>query len=154
MYVSLKAKLFAAALLNPRLVYLLGGGSPLIMRWFDTTLPQYGGTGFPAVVVRQISDPPMYATSGRLPTGFARMQFDCYGAGAAGGGNQPPDSQSANELVEALTEFLDGFNGDGITGRPQSPNMVMGDKDGGIAQTQPLTYVRIVDAKIFWNPNV
>ena len=143
MYQSLKAKLFAAALLNPSLVYLLGGGSPLVLRWFDQQLSQY--STFPAVVVQQISDPQMYATSGRLPTSWARMQFTVYGSGT--------DSQNADAIVAALASFLDTFNGDGITGRSQSPNYVVGDRDMGVAQTQPLTYMRVLDTRIFWNPN-
>jgi hypothetical protein len=145
LYTSLKAKLFAAALQNAGLVYYLGGGSPLLLRWFDDQLPQYSPK-FPAVVVKQITNPQMYATSGRLPTAWARMQFDVYGSGT--------DSQNADAVVQALTAFLDTFNGDGITGRTQSPNYVISDRDDGIAQTQPLTYKRIVDVRIFWNPNV
>ena len=146
MYTSLKAKLFAAALLNPSLVYLLGSGSPLLLRWFDTQLPQAAGTGFPAVVVSQISDPQMYATSGRLPTSWARIQFTVYGSGN--------DSQNADAIVAALTSFLDTFNGDGVTGRSQSPNYVISDRNMGIAATQPLTYMRTVDCRIFWNSTV
>jgi hypothetical protein len=143
---SLKAKLFAAALLNARLLFLLGSGSPLLLRWFDDQLPQAAGTGFPAVVVKQTSNPLVYATSGRLPTSWARMTFEVYGTGN--------DSQNADTIVQALAAFLDTFNGDGVTGRTQSPNYIVGDKDMGIAATQPLTYMRVVDARIFWNPNV
>jgi hypothetical protein len=146
MYTSLKAKLFAAALLNPQLVYLLGSGSPLLLRWFDQQLPQAAGTGFPAIVVRQISNPQVYINAARMPTSWARMQFDIYGTGT--------DSVNADTLVQALASFLDTFNGDGVTGRPQSPNYIIADKDAGIADTQPLTYKRIVEARIFWNPNV
>jgi hypothetical protein len=146
MYSSLKAKLFAAALLNPALVYLLGSGSPLVLRWFDVQLPQSAGTGFPAVVVQQISDPQMYVGSGRLPTSWARIQFTVYGSGG--------DSQNADAIVQALAAFLDTFNADGIAARPASPNYIVGDRDMGIAATQPLTYMRVVDARIFWNPTV
>jgi hypothetical protein len=151
MYTSLKAKLFAAAQQNAGLVYLLGGSSPLILRWYDQQLPQAAGTGFPAIVVRQISNPQVYATTGRLPTSFARMQFDCYGAQATGGGTYPADSQSTDALVQALLAFLDTFNADGITGRPQSPCRILADRDAGIALTQPMTFKRIVDVEIFWN---
>jgi len=144
-YTSLKAKLFAAALQNARLVYLLGSGSPLVLRWFDMQLPQSAGTGFPAVVVQQISDPRMYATAGLLPTSWARIQFTVFGTGN--------DSQNTDAIVEALAEFLNTFNADGVTGRPGSPNYIISDRDAGIALTQPLTYQRIVDARIFWNPN-
>lgn len=145
MYTSLKAKLFAAALQNARLVYLLGSGSPLIMRWYDVQL-QPNQTAFPAVVVTLVSNPADYVTAGRLPTSWSRVQFTVYGTGT--------DSQNADTIVEAITEMLDTFNGDGITGRVASPNYIVGDKDAGVAKTQPLTYMRIVDARIFWNPNV
>lgn len=154
-YTSLKAKLFAAALQNAGLVAILGGGSPLILRWFDDQMQQQAGTGAPAVVVRQITDPQMYATSGRLPTSFAVMRFECYGAQQTGGNTaNPPDSQSTDALVQALMSFLDTFNGDGITGRPQSPCYVLSDRDMGIALTQPLTFMRQVDVRIFWNGQV
>jgi hypothetical protein len=109
-------------------------------------LPQSAGTGFPAVVVQQISDPQMYVGSGRLPTSCARIQFTVYGSGG--------DSQNADAIVQALAAFLDTFNADGIAGRPASPNYIVGDRDMGIAATQPLTYMRVVDARIFWNPTV
>lgn len=143
-YTSLKALLFAAALQNAGLVFLLGSWSPLLLRWFDNQLPQYS-SAFPAVVVKQVTNPQAYATSGRLPTSWARVQFDIYGAGT--------DSQSADAVAQALYSFLDTFNGDGITGRPQSPNYILSDRDDGIAETLPLTYKRIVEARIFWNPN-
>lgn len=146
MYTSLKAKLFAAAILNPGLLFYLGGGSPLVMRWFDQTLPQYGTATFPAIVVTAFPGAQTYATSGRLPTSWARVQFTVYGTGT--------DSQNADAIVEALTSFLDTFNGDGITNRSQSPNYVSNDRDMGIAQTQPLTYMRVVDARIFYNGTV
>jgi hypothetical protein len=146
-YTSLKAKLFAAALLNPGLVYLLGGGSPLVLRWFDVTLPQYvNAATFPAVVVTLISNPSNYALGGRLPTSFTRMQFTVYGTGT--------DSQNADAVVEALSSFLDTFNADGITNRIASPNYIVNDRDMGIAQTQPLTYMRVVDARIYDNSTV
>jgi hypothetical protein len=140
---SLKQKLFAAALLNPGLVYLLGGGSPLVMRWFDVQFPQY--STFPAVVVTQVSDMPQRATSGRMPTRWARAQFEIYGTGT--------DSQNADAIVSALESFFDTFSGDGVTGRTSCPNYMASNIDFGIAATQPLTYMRKVDFRIFWNPN-
>ena len=135
-YQSLKQKLFAAALLNPRLVYLLGGGSPLVLRWFDQQLPQAAGTGFPGT----------YVGSGRLPTSWARMQFTVYGTGF--------DSQNADAIVQALADFLDTFSADGVTGRPACPCNIISDRDMGIAATQPMTWMRVVDCRIFWNGTV
>lgn len=147
-YTSLKAKLFAAAQLNARLVYLLGGGSPLVLKWFDQQLWPAAGFPVPAVVVQIVSNPSTTTVSGRLPTSFTRVQFTVYGTGT--------DSQNADEIVEALTEMLDNFSGDGVLNRPANacPNIIVGDRDGGIARTQPLTFMRIVDAQIFWNPYV
>jgi hypothetical protein len=142
-YTSLKALLFAAAQQNAGLVYYLGGGSPVVLKWYDEQLPQAAGTGFPAVVVRQITNPQMYVTAGRLPTSWARIEFTIFGTGK--------DSQSADAIARALYSFLDTFNADGITGRPASPNYIVSDKDAGIAITQPLTYQRIIEARIFWN---
>lgn len=145
-YQSLKQKLFAAALLNPALVYLLGSGSPLLLRWYDQQLPQYNAT-FPAIVVSQVSDPQTYVGSGRLPASWARMQFTVYGTGT--------DSQNADAIVQALTAFLDSFAADGVTGRGAAcPCNIVSDRDMGIAATQPLTYVRVVDARIYWNGTV
>ncbi len=142
---SLKAKLFAAASLNAGLVALLGSGSPLVMRWFDQQLPQSYAT-FPAVVVQQIANPSDYAVTGRLPTSWSRMQFTVYGSGA--------DSENANAVVVALAGFLDTFNSIGITGLVAYPNLIVGDRDFGVANTQPLTYVRVIDARIFSNSNL
>jgi Protein of unknown function (DUF3168) len=139
---TIKERLYAAARLDAGLAALLGSGSPVVLRWFDIRLEQ--GTTFPAVVVTQISNPRTYAVSGRLPTGFSRIQFDVYGTGN--------DSQEADAIVTALAKFLDGFSGGtGVTGKSQYSNLIVADRDAGIAQTQPLTYRRIVDAQIFMN---
>lgn len=153
-YQTLKQKLFAAALLNPGLVNILGGGSPLVLRWYDTQLNQTANAGLSSVVVRQITNPQMYVTTGRLPTSFAVMRFECYGAQSDAGSSVPPDSVSTDLLVQALMNFLDTFNGDGITGRQQSPCQVLSDREDGIPQMQPLVIRRVVDVRIFWNGQV
>lgn len=144
MSTSLKARLYTAALLDAGLLALLATGSPAVMRWYDQQLPQ--GATFPAIVVQQISNPRDYATTGRMPTGFTRMQFRVFGTGN--------DSQGANAVVDALANFLDGFAGSGIAGLAQYSNLIVADRDAGIANTQPLTYQRIVDAMIFSNDNL
>lgn len=137
---SLKARLWAGAAAFPALAALLATGSPAYFRWYDTQLPQ--ASQFPAIVVQQISNPRTYGVAGRLPTGFTRMQFTVYGLGN--------DSQSADAVVTALTAFLDQWDGgSGISGNSQYSNLIVGDRDFGIANTQPLTYMRIVDAQIF-----
>jgi hypothetical protein len=57
-------------------------------------------------------------------------------------------------VVEALLDFLKSFNPIGVSNLPAYPNTVVGDRDGGIAQTQPLTYQRFIDAMIFNDENV
>lgn len=136
---SLKSKLFAAAVLDAGLFALLGSAAGF--RWYDTQLKQ--GTTFPAITVREISNPEDYVVTGRLPTSWARYQFTIYGTGN--------DSENANTVRNALATFLDTFNAIGIAGLVTYPNLIVGDRDGGIAQTQPLTYQRFVDVRIFSN---
>jgi hypothetical protein len=137
---TLKAKLFAAASVNAELQALLGTNP---FRWWDSQLNQ--ASAFPAVVVYIVSAPRTYVVNGRLSTYFARVQFTVYGTGN--------DSQNADAVVEALLDFLKGFNPIGVSNLPAYPNTVVGDRDGGIAQTQPLTYQRFIDAMIFNDEN-
>lgn len=134
---TLKAKLFAAASASTALQALLGT-SPF--RWYDTQLPQ--AASFPAVVANQISAPRDYVLGGRMSTYRARMQLTVYGTGN--------DSENASAVVAAITGFIQTFNAIGVPNLPVYPNRVLGDKDGGIAQTQPLTYQRFLDVEI-WN---
>ncbi len=140
---TLKAKLYTAASAFPGLTALLG--SP--PSWFDVQLPQQPNPPptFPAVVVFIVSQPRVYATTGRLSTYFSRVQFTVYGTGN--------DSQNADAVVEALLDFLKGFNAIGVSNLTAYPNTVVGDRDGGIAQTQPLTYQRFIDAMVFNDEN-
>jgi hypothetical protein len=144
MSTSLKARLYFAATQNAGLSALLLSGSPGVFRWFDQQLVQ--SSGFPAIVVSQVSNPRTYGVSGRLPTSSQRMQFSVYGAGN--------DSQNADLVVNALTSFLDGFAGGGIAGLSQQSNLIVGDRDFGIANTNPLTYLRVVDVLIFSNDTI
>ncbi len=145
MSTTLKARLYSAAKLDAGLVALLGSGSPMVFRFYDTQLPQ--STPFPAVLVQMISNNRTYCVSGRLPTGFSRMQFNVFGTGT--------DSQEADQVVTALAKFLDGFSGgSGILGASQYSNLIVADRDAGIANTQPLTYQRVVDVQIFSNDNL
>ena len=132
---SLKAKLFAAAKVNAGLTALLGT-TPF--RWFDTQLPQQAA--FPAVVVYNVSNPRDYVLTGQMSTSKTRVQFTVYGTGN--------DSQNADAVVSALQAFLLGFNAYGLPNLPANDNQIVGDRDGGIAATQPLTYQRFVDVMI------
>lgn len=136
MYTQLKAKLFTAASANAGLQALLGSGP---FRWFDTQLPQ--NASFPSVVVFQVSNPKTYNVIGPMATSFARMQFTIYGTGN--------DSTNADAVAEALFSFLTGFNAAGLETSTGNANYVVNDRDAGIAQTQPLTYMRVIDVQIF-----
>jgi hypothetical protein len=107
-------------------------------------LPQAQAT-FPAVVANQVSRPRMYVTNGRLSTSFATMQLTVYGSGN--------DSENASAVVAALEDFFKVFNATAVASAPAFPNRILRDKDGGIAQTQPLTYQRFVDVEIFNDEN-
>lgn len=132
---TLKAKLFAAASDSPALQALLGTDP---FRWYDTQLPQQAA--FPAVVANQVSAPRDYALGGRMSTYWARIQLTVYGTGN--------DSENASAVVAAITGFLQTFNAIGVPNLPAYPNRVLNDRDGGIAQTQPLTYQRFLDVSI------
>lgn len=139
---SLKAKLFAAASVDAGLVALLKDGAHPF-RWFDIQLPQNwpkGSVLFPAVTVQLISNPRSYAVTGKIPTSFNRVQFTVYGTGN--------DSQNAELVVNAIDAFLQTFSGSGLS-VPAYPNYIVGDRDAGIADTNPLTYMRILDANVF-----
>ncbi len=145
MSTTLKARLRSAVLLDAGLMAILASGSPAVLRWHDVQLPQ--GATFPAVVVQTISNNRTYCVSGRLPTGFSRLQFSAYGTGT--------DSEEADAIVTALAKFLDGFSGgSGIVGASQYSNLIVADRDAGIAQTQPLTYQRVVDVMVFSNDSL
>lgn len=146
---SIKAKLFAAASNDAGLVALLQDGANAF-RWFDQQLPQvWPATGelFPAVVVTVVSNPQDYVVTGPLPTSWARVQFTIYGTGN--------DSENANAIAQALFAFLTTFNAYGLAGSvPANANFVVGDRDAGIAKTQPMTFQRIIDARILVNSEV
>ena len=89
----------------------------------------------------QVSNPRVYVATGRMATSFVRVQFTVYGTGN--------DSTNADAVAEALASFLDNFNAAGLPNSPANANDIVGDRDMGIAQTQPLTYMRVIDAMIF-----
>lgn len=93
------------------------------------------------MVVFQVSNPKTYNVIGPMATSFARMQFTIYGTGN--------DSTNADAVAEALFSFLTGFNAAGLETSTGNANYVVNDRDAGIAQTQPLTYMRVIDVQIF-----
>lgn len=139
---SIKAKLFAGASSYAPLTALLTAS---VFQWGDQQLSQnFNLKTHGAVVVQQISNPQSYTVAGRLPTSFSRVQFTIYGIGN--------DSQNADAIADALISFLDQWDGgSGIPGLSQYSNLVVGDRDFGVAQTNPMTYTRILDVQIFNN---
>ncbi len=135
---SLKSRIFAAASVDAGLIALLGSNP---FRWWDQQLQQ--GAGFPAVVMEMIGAPRDYVASGTMPTGWTRMQFRVYGEGT--------DSENANEVVDALDAFLRTLDLIGLPNSPAFPNLIVNDIDFGIVQTQPYTYMRLLDTKLFVN---
>jgi hypothetical protein len=130
---SLKSRIWSAAAANAGLQALLGT-SPF--RLFDMQLPQQPPPVFPSVTMFQVSKPQQFTVSGRLYSNVARMQFTIYGTGN--------DSENAWAVRTALLSFFDSLGGDGW-----GVVNVPGDRDAGIAQTAPLTYMRILDVMVF-----
>ena len=136
MATSIKARLYTAASADAGLRALLLDGS--VFQWADTQIPQsWNLTSKSAVAVQLISNPSSYQLPGRMATSAARLQFTVFGHGN--------DSQNAEAVSAALYAFFGTLqgNGLGVIGVP-------GDRDGGISQTQPLTYLRMIDAYV-WN---
>jgi hypothetical protein len=139
-YTPLKDKMRAAAASYSPLTTILGA-SP--MRWWNVQLRQ--GATFPAVVVQIISDAPTYAFRGPLPTSFVRVQFTCWDT----------DPERLETLDKAIQGFIAQYNGAGLgANAPSQSNYVMNRLDGMFPQTQPPQYQRVIDSKIFDNPNV
>lgn len=144
MSTPLQSRIRTAAAAYPALAALLGSNP---FRWFNDQLPQ--GQAFPAVVVTQISGAPTYVVTGRLRTGWTRLQFLIWG-GKADAGAQ------AREAVEAaLLSFLDQWSGGiGIAGLQQYPNLVVSQRDSIYTQTDTAIYQRVTDAQIFSNSSL
>ena len=149
MATTLKAKLFAQASAFPALQALLGTNP---FSWWDDQLgPGALANGYAAVVVKQVSRRPMWANLGQLPTSFNRIQFTVYGA--VPDPNAGADSQSCDDVVGALQEFMPTFNATGITTVAARGNVLLNDRDGGLADTLPRTYQRFVDYSVFSDDN-
>ncbi len=146
MSTPLQSRIRTAAASDPTLATLLGT-SPF--RWFNNQLPQGYGQTAPAIVVTQISGSPTYVLTGRLRTGWTRLQFLIWGG-------QFDAGATARETVEAaLITFLDSWSGGiGITGLTQYPSLVVGQRDFLFAQTDGPIYQRVTDAMIFSNSSL
>lgn len=136
---TLELKLRTAASAYAPLNSLLGT-SPF--RWFEIQLP--AGTLLPAVTVQMTSGSPTYVNTGRLATGFSRMQFTIWDLSAEG----------ARAVENALLRFLDQFNAIGISGLVHYPNQVVLQRQGYYPTPAPPQFQRINDAMIFDNANL
>lgn len=120
------------------------GLQPLIgARFYDTQLAQQ--STFPAIVAQQISGPRMYTNNARLKTYWARFQFTIWG------GQYEAGAEARDAVFLALAYFLDTTAFDGVAGRVQNPNAIVGDHFVGFPQTDTINFQRIVDAMIFVN---
>ena len=140
---SLKARLFAQASQDAGLQALLLNGSTF--QFGDQQLPQFWNiTTKDAILVRIVSNPKDYVNSGPMVTSFARVQFTIFAHGN--------DSENASAVAAALFSFIQGFNAGqaSSTGTP-GPNYVLNDMDAQFLQTDPQTYQRIIDIRIFSN---
>lgn len=139
--------MFAAASQDAGLQALLLNGS--VFQWADEQLPQgWNITTKSALAVFVVSNPRDYVVGGRMATSFARVQFTVFGHGN--------DSSNADAVVAALLSFLDGFNASQAGGTSPgyaTPNYVVNDRDSGFVETDPMTYQRIIDVRIFSNDN-
>lgn len=136
MATTLLAKLRTAAAADPTLTGLLGS-SPFC--WYDQQVVP--GTAFPAVAAFVVSAVPQYSSTNLLITAQYRIQLNIFAI----------DPQVSRQVAAAVRQFLLTFNAynSGDTNAIQR-NRVVNVRDGGIAQTQPLTAMQIMDAFI-WN---
>ena len=143
---SLESKLRTAAAAYAPLLALLGSGSPVVFRWYDTTLDE--GSVFPAVVVRMVSNPSAYVTTGRLPTSSARMQFTVWGGQYAAG------AAAADSVRDALVSWFSQLNLVGNPGQVMYSNTIVNELRGVYVQTDKPIYQRIIDAMIFSDDSI
>jgi hypothetical protein len=140
---SLKAKLFTSASANTGLQAFLLNGSTF--QWGDVQLPQqWDLTNHDAITVFQVSKPKDYTANGPMYTAWVRMQFTIFGHGN--------DSENAEAVAKALFAWLLSITTLTLDQTPN--NYVVADRDMGIAQTQPLTYQRIIDVMMLVDDSI
>src|SRR6185436_3862607 len=120
---------------------LLGAGSPLVFRWFDTTLVQKAA--YPAVVMQEVSNPPTYIFCSRLNTSFSRWQFTIWGGQFSAG------VTSADQVSAVLMPFFDQLNLVGISGLSIYNNIVLSNRRAVFPMTDQPVYQRVIDVRIF-----
>lgn len=143
MSTTLEVKLRNAAQLNAGLTALLGAAGNTF-RWYDMQAPQ--GMQLPTVEVLLVSAVPQYSTVARLWTSLNRVQFTI----------RDTDAERARSVEAALMSFLDTFNAmNSVVGSTSiQANQVLNRRQGGNAQTAPVTYWRTVDVYIYNNETI
>ena len=139
MSTTLEAKLQTALQAYTPVTSLLAVRSDGKAAIFD--MQEYQGTAFPAMTIVVVSALDQYSTTAVLITARYRVQFTIWAT----------DAQTARAVEQTLRTFLTTFNAynSGDTS-PIQRNQVVNRRQGGQAQTQPVTFWRIVDAMI-WN---
>jgi hypothetical protein len=125
---------------------LLGSGSPLVFRWYDTTLDQKAT--YPAVVMTEVSNAPAYIYAARLPTSFSRFQFTIWG------GQYSAGVTAAENVSNVLLDYFDQLNLVGITGLVQYNNIVLANRRAVFPGTDTPIYQRVMDVRIFSNDTI
>jgi hypothetical protein len=140
MATSLEVKLRTAAAADTTLTGLLGTNP---FRWFESQFQQ--GTIFPEVTVLLVDTINQYSVTNLLSTALSRVQFTVWDT----------DPERARDVETAIVDFLVGFNAmNNSSAAPIQANTVISRRQRGNAQTEPFTYQRILDAKIFNNENL
>ena len=104
-------------------------------------MQEYQGSSFPAMTILVVSAVDQYSTTAVLITARYRVQFTVWDT----------DPQRARSVEAALRQFLTTFNAYNAGDfNARARNEVVNRRQSGQAQTQPITYWRIVDAFI-WN---
>lgn len=132
---SLESTIITQAAAYAPLAALLG--TPF--RMYEQRLPP--GSLFPAVVFFLVAGSDDYVLNRRLPTGFSRYQFTIYA-------DLPT---TARAVDDALTCFMNVFNGIGIPNLPQYPNQIVLRRASDIPRPDPPKYTRTLDVQIFSN---
>jgi|GEM_PF-3848315 len=139
MSTTLEAKLQTAMQAYTPLTSLLATRSDGGAAIFD--MQELPGSAFPAITILVVSAIDQYSTAGLLITAEYRVQFTVWAT----------DPQVARAVEQAIREFLTTFNAyNAGDNSPIQRNQVINRQQRGQAQTQPVTFWRIVDAKI-WN---
>jgi hypothetical protein len=120
---------------------LLGSGSPLVFRWYDTTLKQ--NVTYPAVVMQEISNAPTYVYAARLNRSFSRFQFTIWGGQYAAG------VTAADQVSDAMLPFFDQLNLYFTPGLLQYNNIVLSNRRAVFTATDQPIYQRVMDVRIF-----